>query len=263
MPLIVKKMIKGNIMVSMLVTLMIVTMGISVCTAVIKDKHSTNLYVDRMNARTEINSHITMARNFIYSYFSNKKMDLMYRQTVEENAAAKEPKIIRSLVTDPYYLDVEDMTLSEYKGTPKYMLRSDEVLDFAGYKFNIKIFLDIPVNEIPNKLTVFNHSENFNSDFLVDTNDLIKEPDAYSVRIKDIPLIVVFEYDTWVQETKMIVSGLIFRREYFPILHYSLDDSLQGVGVDNTVSTATGVVDGYLISDYIEFETVESQRERA
>lgn len=257
-----EKKVKGNIMISFLTALLILTMGLSVCTAVVKDKHTTNLYIDRINARTEINSYVAMSRNFIYSYFSNKAVELEYSQTVERYNAQGEERIVRTLVTNPSYIDIEDLSLALYKGEPKYLMRSDELYDFAGYKFNMKIYLDIPVDEVQDRLRVLSHSEAFNPSFLEDINDTIKSEDAYTVNIKDIPLIVVFEYDTWVQETKVVIAGLRFQRDYFPILRYDLDGSLQGIDGANSSSTATGVVSGHLINDYIRFETIESQRKR-
>lgn len=256
------KRCKGNVIVAMLVTLLISTVSLSTYTAYINDKHSTNLYIDRMNGRTEVNSYDTMSRNFLYSYFANKDMDLMYRQTVEIPEDESQKRIVRELVTSPTYIDFEDLTLSQYKDKMLYLLRSDEVLDFAGFKFNMKVYLDMPLEDIPSKLMIFNNTPAFNEDFLYDIDEIFKDENDYSIPIGDIPVIVVCEYDSWVQETRVKISGLSFQREYFPILYYDLDGSLQGEVPEGTLSTATGVVKGHLISDGIVFETVESQRYR-
>ena len=256
------KRCKGSIIIAILISLMVATLGIATYSSFVKDKHSTNLYIDRMNARTDINTYVTMSRNFLYSYFANKEVKLMYRQTVEKDGVGDDI-IIRTLMTNPYYLDFEDLSMSEYNGEPKYMLRSDDVLNFAGYQFNMKLFLDMPVDEVEEKLMVFNNALAYNPEFMDDVNNVMKDEDAYTINIGEIPILVVFEYDTWVQETKVIISGLKFQREYFPILYYDLDGSLQGEVSPGEESTATGVVNGYLLTDYIIFETVESQRNRA
>lgn len=256
------KQCKGSIMITLLVALMVFSMGISLYTAFIKDKHSTNLYIDRINARTDINTYITMSRNFLYSYFANKEVELMYRQTVGIDDSGDDV-IKRTLITNPYYINIEDLSVSEYKGEQKYVLREDDVLNFAGYQFNMKVYLDIPIDEAEEKLKVLNNALTYNAEFMDDVNNIMKDEDAYSISIGDIPVIVVHEYDTWVQETKIVISGLKFQREHFPILYYALDGSLQGNVSEGAESTATGVVDGYLITDNIVFETIESQRARA
>lgn len=256
---------KGNILLSMLVSLLLVTVALSAYTAFIRDKHSTNLYIDRMNARTDINSYSTMSHNFLYSYFANKDVELMYRQTVEVEGEGEdaEQRIVRTLITNPYYINLEDLSLSEYKGEQRYVLREDGVLNFAGYEFNMKVYLDIPVDEVADKLMVFNNALAYNPEFKEDVNDVMKDIDAYTIHIGDIPLIVVYEYDTWVQETKLVLSGLRFQREYFPILYYDVDNSIQGEVAEGEISTSTGVVKGYLLTDYIVFDTMEAHRERA
>ena len=260
-----RKKCKGNIMLSMMISLLVICIALSVYTSFIRDKHSTNLYIDRMNARTDINSYATMSHNFLYSYFANKKVELMYRQTVEVEGEGEdiEQRIVRTLVTNPYYIELEDLSLAEYKGEQRYLLREDGVLNFAGYKFNMKVYIDMPIDEANEKLMVFNNALAYNPEFMEDVNDVIKDENAYTVHIGDVPLIVVYEYDTWVQETKLIVSGLRFMREYFPILYYDVNDSLQGEVSEGEISTSTGVVNGYLLTDYIIFETMESHRERA
>lgn len=252
---------KGNIVLALLISLLLVTTTLQIYIGFARDKRSSSISMSRVRERIEMNAYVVAAQASVFDYFSTIEIPIAYTQYFSTNG--EDTIIHRVALTDPVIIDPHNIQSTEILGSKdEYtLLREDKNANFAGYKYDIKIAFDVPLERAVQEFRVANLMLNQDVEFWEDNNLYLKSNDAYTARLKDIPIVIVVNYGTWEQHIKANISGLIFRREVFDIIRDSPSGSAVG-STDMSDRTTNGVARGVVITDGATMQVVESYRIR-
>lgn len=248
---------KGNIVLALLISLLLVTTTMSIYVGFARDRQNSELTRSRIQEKIEMNSYVVAAQASIFDYFNTIEIPIVYAQYLSVNGT--DTVVHRVAVTDPVIVDTQNIQTATISNNSYVLLKEYKNADFAGYKYDVKIAFDVPPEQSAQNFRVANLMLNPNDEFWEDNNIYLKPQDAYTVKLKDIPIIIVINYDTWEQHVKAVIKGLEFKREMFDILRYG--DSIQG-GTDISNIVTTGVARGAIITDNATMRVVQSYRYR-
>lgn len=250
---------KGNIILALLISLLLVTTTIQIYVGFARDKKNSNISMSRVQERIEMNAYIVAAQTSIFDYFNTIEIPIVYTQYFSVNGA--DTIVHRVAVTDPMIVDTQNVQSTTISKSSYTLLRENKNANFAGYEYNIKIAFDTPPAQASQDFRVANLMLNPDVEFWEDNNLHLKSEDAYTVNLKDIPVIIVINYGTWEQQIKANIKGLVFKREIFDIIRDSPNGSAVG-STNVSDGKTTGVVRGVIITDKATMQVIESYRIR-
>lgn len=249
----------GNIILVLLVVMLISSTMLSVYVSYARDKRNTNISAQRMQEKIDMNAYNVAAQMSIFDYFNNYEIPMTFTQMI--SGEGEEQVIHRISVTNPFIIDINDSSPITINNTEMLLFDEGENNTFAGYRYTIKLAMDIKPSSADTSLRVENFAKNISADFWEDNNLTLKSEGAYSLWLKDIPITVVLEYKSWRQQTNYVIKNARFEREPFFIIKDSEDGNAVG-GDDLSNLEYSDTVRGFIRLDNAYIETVESVRTR-
>lgn len=249
---------KGNIMLALLISLLLVTTTISIYVGFTRDKRNSTLSMDRIRERIEMNAYIVATQTSIFDYLNTVEIPIVYAQYY--SISGINTVVHRVAVTDPTIVDTQNIRATTISNNSYVLLREDRNADFAGYKYDVKIAFDTSLTQASQNFRIANMMLNPDVGFWEDNSMYLKSQDAYTVNLKDVPILIVVNYGTWEQHIKAVIRGLAFKREIFDIIRNSTGAPAGSTDVENF--TTTGISRGIIITDNATMQVVESYRFR-
>jgi len=250
---------KGNIMLALLVSLLLVITTMTIYVGFVRDKKNSDITRSRIQEKIEMNAYIVAAQASVFDYFNTIEIPIVYAQYFSTDGI--DTVVHRVAVTDPVIVDGQNIQTTTILNNDYVLLREHKNADFAGYRYDIKIAFDASPERVFQDFRVANLMLNPKDEFWEDNNIYLKPQDSYTVYLKDIPIIVVIDYDTWEQQIWAVIKGLAFKREPFEIIRDDYGGAIQGSS-DISDRTTTGVSRGVIITDKAQMLVTRSYRFR-
>lgn len=246
-------------MLALLISLLLVTTTISMYVGFARDRQNSDLSRARIQEKIEMNAYIVAAQASVFDYFNTIEIPIVYAQYLSVDGV--HTVVHRVAVTDPVIVDAQNIQTTTISNNTYVLLRENKNANFAGYRYDIKIAFDIPPAQASQDFRVANLMLNPDAEFWEDNNMYLKSQDAYTVYLKDIPIIIVINYGSWEQQVKAVIKGLAFKREVFEIIRDYDGGPIQGTS-DISDRTTTGISRGVIITDNATMTVIQSYRFR-